>query len=111
MKQSLFISVMAVTFMSGCVHSHKVIGTQEPEQLPAGVKVQIGSKEIKEGQKVNVLTEVCTNKKRLRGGDIIECKSENRGEALVLKVLDHDLAIIEPLNGLVMDRSMKVEKQ
>ena len=60
---------------------------------------------------MNVLTEVCTEKKRLRAGPIKECKTEKRGEALVLKVLDHDLAIIEPLNGLVMEASMKVEKQ
>lgn len=107
-----FVVMIIVAFsVIGCVHSHKVLGTQQPELIPAGIKVQIGSKEIKEGQKVNVLSDVCTEKKRLRGGAMKECKTEKRGEALVLKVLDHDLAVIEPLNGLIMDKSMRVEKQ
>jgi hypothetical protein len=39
------------------------------------------------------------------------CQDDKVGEARVLKVLDHDSAIVEPDQGLTMDTEMKVEKK
>jgi hypothetical protein len=103
----------AASITSGCAHTHKVDGLQEKSEIPAGVKVGIGSSEIKEGSIVNVLKTSCEESagSGRRGGNRKVCRDNKVGEATVLKVLDHDSAIVKPEASLQMDESMKVEKK
>ena len=95
----------------GCAHLHKVDGPVAKSEIPEGIKVGIGGQEVAEGEKVAVMKSVCKTVSRNRGGSFNQCHDEKAGEATVLKVLDHDSAIIRPENGLLIDSSMKVEKQ
>ena len=72
--------------------------------------MSIGHKEVKEGDKLNVSKSVC---RQVRSGRSLntKCNDVKVGEATVLKVLDHDSAIVRPESGLVMNDSMKVERQ
>ena len=96
--------------LGGCAHSHKVQGHEAKSEIPEGFRVAIGSKEVKDGDRVRVFRSVCKQVTILRGASVNKCKDEKVGEALVLKVLDHDAAIVQPDEGVVMDTSMQVEK-
>ncbi|MBX2987783.1 MAG: hypothetical protein KF802_07775 [Bdellovibrionaceae bacterium] len=115
MKSAFYVlSALVLLGSLGCVHSaHKVDGPQEKAEIPAGVRVGIGGKEVKEGDTVSVFTTSChtTTMGEDRPRRKKECHDKQVGSALVLKILDHDSAIVSPQNGLVMDTSMKVEKQ
>ncbi len=108
------VGVLILLSNFGCAHSaHKVDGPQEKSEIPAGIRVGIGGKEVKEGDTVAVYSTTCrtvtTGDERPRRKK--ECSDQVVGSALVLKVLDHDSAVVSPQNGLVMNESMKVEKQ
>ncbi len=98
--------------LAGCAtHNHKVEGVQTRSEIPEGIRVGIGSKEVKEGDKVSVLRSECTQgPSGARGGTRTTCRDIKVGEALVLKVLDHDSAIVRPDSGVAMDSKLKVEK-
>lgn len=103
------IVLLAIPLALGCGHAHKVDGPQGPVDVPAGVRVHIGSKEVKEGDRVGVFKSSCHERSNPnRGGN--ECHDNKLGEATVLRILDHDSAIVQPDAGLAMDESMKVEK-
>lgn len=99
------IFTVALLTAVGCSHVHEV------ENTPQGVQVGIGGKEIKEGDRVNVHIQKCkaTRPNRYTGGD--RCVDKKVGEAIVLKVVDENTAIVEPQDGLVMTESMLVEKK
>ena len=107
------LSLLALLGSVGCAHSHKVDGPQEKSEIPAGIRVSIGGKEVKEGDKLIVYSQNCHKVSRgtRGGGTRNECHDKEIGTAVVLKVLDHDSAIVAPQNGLIMDTTMKVEKQ
>lgn len=108
----ILLSILIGVFgASGCAHIHPVQGAEQKSEIPEGVRVSIGSSEVKEGEKVDVLRPVCKKVRRPRGGSKNSCKDQKVGEARILKVLDHDSAIVEPDQGLTMDTGMKVEKQ
>lgn len=112
MKKLGLLSLMLAAFTAfGCAHTHSVQGNEQKSEIPEGVRVAIGSTEVKEGDKVDVLHSVCKQVRRHRGGTGTSCSDQKVGEALVLKVLDHDSAIVEPDQGLTMDTNMKVEKK
>ncbi len=113
MKTFTTILLVAATMIlgAGCGHLHKVQGTETPSTIPEGVRVSIGSKEVKEGDKVDVMQSVCKQVSGPRVGTRNVCHSEKVGEAVVLKVLDHDSAIVQPQQTLIMDSKMSVEKQ
>jgi len=104
-------ALLGFGLMSGCAHVHKVDGQKEKSELPAGVQVGIGGKEVKEGDSVTVYKSVCKKVPKVRGGEMTSCDNQVAGKAVVLKVLDHDSAIVEPKDGLVIDTSMTVEKE
>ncbi len=111
-SKALILLTLLTSF--GCAHSHPVDGPQEKSEIPAGIRVGIGGKEIKEGDKVSVFTTTCrrtVTPRRIQDGSLEQCTDNEVGTAIVLKVLDHDSAIVAPENDLVMDTSMKVEKQ
>ncbi len=96
----------------GCAsHDHIINGRQPASYIPAGFRVAIGSKEVNIGDTVNVFKSVCRTGTSVRAGTVERCLDEKVGEAVVLSVIDHDTAIVESKNGLVMDQSMKVEKK
>ncbi len=112
LKKIGLLSLMLGAYMvSGCAHTHSVQGPEQKSEIPEGVRVAIGSTEVKEGEKVNVFRSVCKTVSRTRGGTTNSCRDDKVGEALVLKVLDHDAAIVQPDQGVTMDTNMKVEKQ
>lgn len=104
-------ALLGFGLMSGCAHLHKVDGQKEKSEIPAGVQVGIGGKEVKEGDSVVVYRSICKKVRRNRGGDMEQCSNQAAGKAVVLKVLDHDSAIVQPKDGLVIDTSMTVEKE
>lgn len=114
MKSELVMSVLigASVFLSGCGHIHKVDGPIAKSEIPDGVRVGIGGTEVVEGDKVAVMKSIC---KRVRQGSkglmVNQCRYEKVGQALVLKVLDHDSAVVQPDSGIVIEDSMRVEKQ
>lgn len=97
--------------MHPVAHTHSVQGTERKSEIPAGVRVAIGSSEINEGDKVDVFRSICKSISTGRRGVRKSCQDDKVGEARVLKVLDHDSAIVEPDQGLTMDTEMKVEKK
>lgn len=105
---STVLVVLALT--TGCAHIHNVDGPQEKSEIPEGVRVGIGGQEVKEGDKVAVLKSVCKSVSRGRAGKVNECHFQKSGEALVLKVLDHDSAIVRPDDGVKIESNMRVEK-
>lgn len=109
-SSTLFFVFTGLVFQSGCAHLHPVDGAVAKSEIPEGFQVRIGGAEVAEGEKVTVLQPVCTRKARVRGGTINECKDVKAGEATVLKILDHDSAIVQPDGDFKMDRTMKVEK-
>lgn len=94
----------------GCAHYHKVDGKQEAAAIPAGTRVQIGSKEVKEGDKVKVFAKSCRRVANDRVGYRTDCQMNELGSAIVLKVLDHDLAVVQADNDLSITEEMVVEK-
>lgn len=117
MKKEVVMSIIGLAgifVLSACAHHHPVDGVQEKTEIPAGVRVRIGSQEIKDGDKLSVLKTTCIRVKATgpKGGSSSkECKNQKVGEAIVLKVLDHDSAIVQPQGNLQMDETMKVERQ
>jgi len=109
---SLFLLIGALGVgLTGCAHVHQVEGSVAKTELPEGVKVGIGGQEVNEGDKVAIMKSVCKMVTRPRLGRVNQCRFVKAGEALVLKVLDHDSAIVKPDEGVIMDNTMRVEKQ
>jgi hypothetical protein len=106
--------MLALPFLVGCTHAmHKVEGSQPATDIPAGVRVAIGSAEVKEGDEVNLYNRSCKQRvSPARGGNLDRTTCENLavGKAKVLKVLDHDAAIIAPLGDFKIDATTVVEK-
>ncbi len=98
--------------LSGCAHIHQVKSPQTDAEVSAsaGVRVEIGSNEVREGEKVDVLDRKCheTRGTRLREPT---CHYVKVGEARVTRILDSESAIVTPENGMSMRPSMRVEKQ
>lgn len=106
-----FLIAIGWALLVGCYHApHAIHGEAPAEALPAGVRVAIGSSEVKEGDKINVLKKVCETRAS-KGGSKEVCTEKKVGEALVLKVIDHDASIVKPDTGVNMDSVYKVEKK
>lgn len=113
-RKYLSLILPLLFFNVGCSHlAHKVDGPQEQSEIPAGIRVSVGGKEVKEGDTLTVFQTTChkTFIGDTRPRSTKECHDGPIGTAIVLKVLDHDSAIVTPQNGLVMNTSMRVEKQ
>lgn len=113
MKRKFFAFVVTglVFGIVGCGHMHGVQGPVTKSEIPEGIQVGIGGKEVKPGDRVSVRKSVCKSVfKGGRVGRVNECSYEKVGEALVLKVLDHDSAIVKPDDGVKIEGDMTVEK-
>ena len=110
-RQTLILFfIMSGLIVSGCSHTHQIYGSQAKTEIPEGIRVGIGGSEVKEGEKVNVLKTEC-QQVASRMGLRNSCIDKKIGEALVLRILDHDSAIIKPDFAMSIDSAMKVEKQ
>lgn len=100
----------------GCAHFHKVESPQEKTEVPEGVKVRIGSPEVKEGDYVEVIKLICNRPTTIRSKSLDvnpsngKCDSIKVGSTKVIKVLAKDLAIVETPSSFVMEPNMYVEK-
>lgn len=95
-----------------CNHSvHPVTWPQPNLDIPNGVSVGIGGSEVYEGEKLIVLKSTCRSIAKAGPAKLTECVDREVGAAVVLKILSHETAVVEPLNGLVMNRSMIVKRQ
>ena len=107
------ISFSVLCFLTaGCAHKHTITGNQDADVIPEGIRVSIGSPEVKDGDSVDILKRTCKKKfTGPRGGiTTATCQLDKVGEALVLKVLDHDSAVIRPLVNAEITSDMIVEK-
>lgn len=99
---------------TGCSHLHKVVGSEAISETQNGIKVSVGSKEVRVGDKVDIFTKHCSrNKVRSRLAadiDAERCSYGKIGESSVLKVLDPNVAIIKPPAGFQVTSEMYVEK-
>lgn len=110
--KNLFLAVGVIFIFSlGCAHNHKVEGHHQSMEIPAGIKVTIGSSEVSEGETVDVFAPACHVITGGRGQKKKECHDKKVGEAKVLKVIDSKSAIVEPLKNLKMTTEMSVETQ
>lgn len=115
MKKAAVLVLMMISAMQfGCAttHRHVVDGPQSADKIPEGFRVRIGSTEVKEGDKVGVFREICKSRRSggRHGGSSQSCSNEKVGEASVIKVLDHDSAVVQPDAGITVEPTMLVEK-
>lgn len=115
MKQlNAMLTSYVVFALIGCAHLHKVDGPQAEHVIPDGYRVQIGSPEVKDGDTVSVFRRLCSKTSvPVRGNPIKvdRCKNIAVGSARIIKVIDHDSAIVKPDGDLKIDDSMVVEKE
>lgn len=113
MKKNVLLILVLAAIGTGCAHTHKVLtGENKPEVASSEVHVGIGSPEVKEGEVVDVFTRVCTTSKfPTRGHKDHSCKMNKVGEAVIAKIISQEAASVTPLNNLVIDPKMYVEKK
>ena len=108
---TIFAAIGISTFGLGCAHYHKIEGREEKSEIPEGVRVNIGSSEVKAGDSVDVFKRKCVkNKMHHKGASAEKCTTTKIGEAVVTKILTSDVAIVSPQSGLTMEPDMYVEK-
>ncbi len=106
---SLLITVLSFS----CAHPHKIESVQEAQEIPKGLKVKIGSKEVQEGDNVDILKRNCVKRvssKHTTEINTEKCKFEKIGQAKVLKVLTKDSAIIDAPENFNLSSDLYVEK-
>ncbi len=106
------IILAALQFSCSAFHRHSIENLQPADKIPEGVQVKIGSSEVKEGDRISIFRKVC--KPRRAGhrprGKMQTCSNKKVGEASVIKVLDHDSAIVQPDSGITIESTMLFEK-
>lgn len=109
--KGILVSAIFLIFGTGCMHGHKIEVTDEKPSVENGVQVTIGAEEVKVDEVINVFQRSCV-KTRIhpRAEPKDDCKLTRVGKAKVAKVIDHDSAVVVPLDGLKMDSTMRVEK-
>lgn len=109
MKMKLLAVCMAIFSVSGCAHNHGVVGPATGgDGAEVGVKVRVGSKEVKEGEEVYVFESVCRPSSVRVSRETERCKYKRVGKATVRKVLDSSNAIVSSEEGLVLNENMTI---
>lgn len=71
---TIFAAIGISTFGLGCAHYHKIEGREEKSEIPEGVRVNIGSSEVKAGDSVDVFKRKCVkNKMHHKGASAEKC--------------------------------------
>jgi len=112
---SLFLGLFALTFVSGCAHSHPR-GSVVYKDSPKEGHICIGHDEVKPGDIVNVYKSVCTQREDLRGsrgGPITRTRCEKTlvGEGKIVEFSDQHFARMEALGDLNLEQGLIVEKK
>lgn len=105
---TLLIAAMA---FSSCAHHHN--DEDKAEYSQEAHIVAISSPEISEGDKLDVLREVCRKRRQISRGDereVTSCEHEKVGTARVLKVIDAKNSSIVLDNEFVFEKGLKYEK-
>tara|TARA_B110001454_G_scaffold122549_1_gene114421 strand:- start:16732 stop:17082 length:351 start_codon:yes stop_codon:yes gene_type:complete len=107
----VFLMLSVLAFNVGCAHYHKIMGTEQRSEIPEGVRVKIGSPEVKEGDSVDIFKKVCPKRKSNAKIEQVDhsCDSVKVGTSKVIKILTKDTAIIETPTFKV-EGEMTVEK-
>ena len=110
-SRSVFLaSLILPVFSVACAHQHAVQGYEQKSEIPEGLRVTIGGAEVKEGDRIRFFNTTCKKVGGVRSGTREVCRDDNVGEGTVLKVLDHDSAIVRPDDGVKVDEETEVEK-
>lgn len=95
----------------GCSHFHKVEGPEPKSEIPEGVRVSIGSSEVKEGDVVDIFKRKCIKRKmRVHAQGSEACTTTKLGQTVVTKVLTKDVAIVRAPADFTLETDMYVEK-
>lgn len=95
----------------GCSHFHKVEGPEPKSEIPEGVRVSIGSSEVKEGDVVDIFKRKCVKRKmhvHAQGSET--CTTTKLGQTVAIKVLTKDVAIVRAPTDVTLETDMYVEK-
>lgn len=96
-------------FTTGCAHTHKLLGRQEKMEIPEGIRINVGSPHIKEGDIVDIFKRKC---KKLNAGTrnaTETCTRKLVAQAPVIKIISEDESIISPPTGFKLENDMYVE--
>lgn len=106
-----FMAASIAAFSFGCGHFHDVVGNEQKSEIPEGVRVKIGSPEVKEGDTVDIFKKMCPKNKPNPKIDQDDhpCNMQKVGTSKVIKVLTKDTAIINTPNFKI-ENDMTVEK-
>mgnify|MGYP007100697052 CR=1 FL=1 len=107
---SVLMLVGFVVGLFGCAHSHELENPSEVGDSKNGVRMANGSKEVSEGQRLNVLLIACHRLPARKDPSKTPCHNNKVGEAVVQKIIDEDSAIVVPVGELVINKTMTVEK-
>ncbi len=108
MKFTLFILLAMLFGVTGCGHLHKV-SPDQPSSVTEAVEFNIGSKEVKEGDILNIYDQSCRKVRRPRNSE--KCIDRKIGEGRVSKVIDENSSLVIPNDGIKIDKTMKVERK
>lgn len=106
-----FVAILFLLTLSACGHFHRVLEPKPTPLAPEGIKVKIGSKEVRAGDQVVVFKSICKSPSTTRGNAPQRCTQKTMGRAKVVEVLDEKTAVIEPIGEFKVDNSMNVEKE
>ena len=106
---AIFLS--SALLLVGCAHHH-VVETMPSEGDTTEAKVDIGSKDVNVGDKLDVFKRVCTRRTRLgTPGSTPHCQEVRVGEAQVTKLLDENHSIVKPEGELKLEKSMSIKRK
>jgi len=98
--KTIFFFFGILISLAGCSHFHRVLSVETRPGMQDVLRVSLGSKEIKEGDKVEVFSKSCSKNKvrtkMARDLDLEQCSYVSIGKASVLKVLGSDSSLVLP---------------
>lgn len=111
-KKLMSLIILTVSISFGCAHYHEVEGEEKKSEIPEGVRVNIGSTEVKEGDTVDIFKKKCPKVKQSSKFNPHDhpCNSQKVGSSTVIKVLTKDTAIIKVPAEFKVESDMTVEK-
>lgn len=109
-KNFVLLVLSSVGCLFSCAHSHGV-DSADPGSSPSSraMMVEIGSSEVSVGDQVRVVRDECQFQSRgERGGSKKACQENQMGEAVVVKVIDANSAVVEPVGDTKLEKGMRI---
>ncbi|MBL7542598.1 MAG: hypothetical protein JNL11_02225 [Bdellovibrionaceae bacterium] len=104
-----FTLLGTVLLSIGCAHTHKVLGRQDKVEIPEGVRVNVGSPHVKEGDVVDIYRRKCKKFSTGKGNSTETCTRTFVAQAPIIKILSEDESIMSPPAGFKLETDMFVE--